>query len=48
MSCKKVAGTTGTLEVLSGAQGWMTISPSTMSKKKPLNKHIGYYEKQAL
>jgi hypothetical protein len=32
--------------MLSGARGWLTVSPKTMSKKHPIDKHVGYYDKQ--
>ena len=43
-----MAGKKGTLEVLTGARGWMTISPKTMDKKHSIDKHIGYYDKSPL
>lgn len=43
-----MAGDVGTLEVLSKASGWMTIAPSTMSRKSPIDKHVGKYGEQQL
>ncbi len=43
-----MAGSKGTLEMLSGARGWMTVSPKTMSKKHSIDKHVGYYDRQPL
>ena len=48
MSCKQIVGPVGTLEVLSKAKGWLTVSPNTMSKKNSIDKHVGYYDKMPL
>ena len=43
MSAGQIAGPKAMLEVITGARGWMTISPKTMSRRNPIDKHIGHF-----
>ena len=48
MSREKLGGASQTLTVLSKAHGWMTVTPQTMDKKNPMEKHLCFYEKSDL
>lgn len=47
MSCEKVAGSIGTLDIISRNQGWMTVTPQTMDKKHPINMPEHFWDKTA-